>query len=138
MASRHTLSGQLPVAPSRLNEGKTTFVSVVSSAGAVLAACSCCILPMALAGVGLSTGLSSTLSPLGSLRWPMTAFSIVAVLASWFLALRQGGGQCNCPTGTLASWLLRPQIIALIIATKLTLVAAAWSLFEPTLMKALM
>jgi len=64
-----------------LNEGKTAFVSVISSSAAVLAACSCCILPLVLAAAGLSASLSSILTPLGSLHWPMTALSMIAVAA---------------------------------------------------------
>lgn len=139
MASRNDVSNQLHLAASpRLGETKTTFLSMISSTGAVLAACSCCILPMALAGIGLSAGLSTALSQLGSLRWPMTAFSVVAVFASWFMVWRQRQSDSSCVPLTALQWLLQPRIIALLMATIFTLIATSWSLFEPNLMKAFM
>lgn len=139
MATRNDVTDQLySAAPLRRGEGRTTFMSMISSVGAVLAACSCCVLPMALAGVGLSAGLSTSLSSLGSLRWPMTAFSVVAVTASWLIILRQRRLEVGCASRTSLAWLLRPRIIALVVATILTLVAIAWSFIEPTMMNALM
>lgn len=139
MAIANSMSDQiLSGVPRRSSEGKTTFVSIISSMSAVLAACSCCILPMALAGVGLSAGLSNTLSPLGSLRWPMTAFSVVAVTASWLIVLRKSRRECACASNPAQKWFLKPQVLVLLVATKFTFVAAAWSFFEPTLMSALM
>ena len=126
------------VEPFPLNEGKTTFVSVISSSAAVLAACSCCILPLVLAAAGLSAGLSSILTPLGSLHWPMTALSMIAVAASWLIVLRKYRRKCHCDSQAVHKWFLNPQIIMLLVATALSFIAAAWGLFEPTLMKAFM
>lgn len=139
MATKNDVTDQLyAAAPLRRGEGRTTFMSMISSVGAVLAACSCCVLPMALAGVGLSAGLSTALSSLGSLRWPMTVFSVVAVTASWLIILRQQRPEGGCASRTALAWLLRPRIIALVVATILTLVAIAWSFIEPTMMNVLM
>ena len=126
------------VEPFPLNEGKTTFVSVISSSAAVLAACSCCILPLVLAAAGLSASLSSILTPLGSLHWPMTALSMIAVATSWLIVLRKYRRKCHCDSQAAHKWFLNPQIIMLLVATALTFIAAAWGLFEPTLMKAFM
>lgn len=136
MATRNYISGRVPfVEPLRPNGGRTTLLSMVSSSGAVLAACSCCVFPMALAGMGVSAGLGGALSPLGALRWPMTVFSIVAVAASWFLVLRQRRRAPSCAHADARTWLLSPRMIALIVATNFALLAASWSLFEPTLMR---
>ena len=126
------------VEPFPLNEGKTTFVSVISSSAAVLAACSCCILPLVLAAAGLSAGLSSILTPLGSLHWPMTALSMIAVATSWLIVLRKYRRKCHCDSQAVHKWFLNPQIIMLLVATALSFIAAAWGLFEPTLMKTFM
>lgn len=126
------------VEPFPLNESKTTFVSVISSSAAVLAACSCCILPLVLAAAGLSAGLSSILTPLGSLHWPMTALSMIAVATSWLIVLRKYRRKCHCDSQAAHKWFLNPQIIMLLVATALSFIAAAWGLFEPTLMKAFM
>lgn len=138
MATRSEISDQfLRGAPLRRGERKTTFLSLASSLGALIAACSCCILPMALAGIGVSTGFGSVLSPLGPLRWPLTAISIVAVSASWFMVLRQRRFACAGGQPPARKWLLSPRMILLIVATAFTLVAAAWSFLEPTVMNAL-
>ena len=126
------------VEPFPFNEGKTTFVSVISSSAAVLAACSCCILPLVLAAAGLSAGLSSILTPLGSLHWPMTALSMIAVATSWLIVLRKYRRKCHCDSQAAHKWFLNPQIIMLLVATALSFIAAAWGLFEPTLMKTFM
>ena len=89
VASRLMAEPTHAVEPLPLHDGKTTVVSVISSSAAVLAACSCCILPMVLVAAGLSASLSSVLAPLGSLHWPMTAFSMIAVAASWLIVLRK-------------------------------------------------
>lgn len=127
----------LPAEPVRPGGGRSTFLSMISSLGAVLAACSCCILPMALAGIGVSAGLSSVLSPLGPLRWPMTAFAVVAVASSWFVVLRQRRRACSCTRRDSVRWLLSPRMMILIIATKFTTLAAGWSFLEPAFMRAL-
>jgi len=121
-----------------LNEGKTAFVSVISSSAAVLAACSCCILPMVLVAAGLSASLSSVLAPLGSLHWPMTAFSVIAVAASWLIVLRKYRHKSHCHSQAAVKWLKNRQIILLLVATVMSFIAAAWGYFEPTLMKAFM
>ena len=87
VASRLMAEPTHAVEPLPLHDGKTTVVSIISSSAAVLAACSCCILPMVLVAAGLSASLSSVLAPLGSLHWPMTAFSMIAVAASWLIVV---------------------------------------------------
>ena len=135
MATSRSMAKQInAVETFPLNEGKTAFVSVISSSAAVLAACSCCILPLVLAAAGLSASLSSILS----LHWPMTALSMIAVAASWLIFLRKYRRKCHCDSQAAHKWFLNPQIIMLLVATALTFIAAAWGLFEPTLMKAFM
>ena len=138
VASRLMAEPTHAVEPLPLHDGKTTVVSIISSSAAVLAACSCCILPMVLVAAGLSASLSSVLAPLGSLHWPMTAFSMIAVAASWLIFLRKYRRKCHCDSQAAHKWFLNPQIIMLLVATALTFIAAAWGLFEPTLMKAFM
>lgn len=136
--TNETITHLVSSAPVRIGGGGTTFMSMLSSLGAILAACSCCILPMALAGLGVSAGLSTTLSPLGPLRWPMTAFSVTAVAISWLVILRQRRSALACASCNTFKWLLSPRMIVLILATGFTLVAAGWSFLEPALMRALM
>lgn len=139
MATSRSMAKQInAVETFPLNEGKTAFVSVISSSAAVLAACSCCILPMVLVAAGLSASLSSVLAPLGSLHWPMTAFSMIAVAASWLIVLRKYRHKSHCHSQAAVKWLKNRQIILLLVATVMSFIAAAWGYFEPTLMKAFM
>ena len=139
MATSRSMAKQInAVETFPLNEGKTAFVSVISSSAAVLAACSCCILPMVLVAAGLSASLSSVLAPLGSLHWPMTAFSMIAVAASWLIVLRKHRHTSHCHSQAAVKWLKNRQIIMLLVATVMSFIAAAWGYFEPTLMKAFM
>ena len=139
MATSRSMAKQInAVETFPLNEGKTAFVSVISSSAAVLAACSCCILPMVLVAAGLSASLSSVLAPLGSLHWPMTAFSVIAVAASWLIVLRKYRHKSHCHSQAAVKWLKNRQIILLLVATVMSFIAAAWGYFEPTLMKAFM
>lgn len=121
-----------------LTHGKTTFFGMLSSVGAVLAACSCCILPVALAGIGLSTGLSSVMSPLGPLQGPMAALSFVLVAFSWIVVLRQRRQAWACGPSKFRSWLRTPKILMLIMASAFSLTAVSWKALEPALMRAML
>lgn len=118
--------------------GKTTVLSMASSVGAVVAACSCCLLPMLLAGLGLSTGVSSALSPIGPLRWPMAALSAVMLGFSWKTVIGQRRRGSECRELPIRQWLRTPKVIMLIVASLLTLLAVSWGLFEPTIMRAVL
>ena len=93
---------------------------------------------MVLVAAGLSASLSSVLAPLGSLHWPMTAFSMIAVAASWLIVLRKHRHKSHCHSRAAVKWLKNRQIILLLVATVMSFIAAAWGYFEPTLMKAFM
>ena len=118
--------------------GKTTLMSMLSSVGAVLAACSCCILQMALAGIGLSTGFGTMLSPLGSLRWPMVGLSVLMLAVSWIMVIRQRRQACGCGAPHIGIWLRSPKVLMLMVASLLTVVSISWGAFEPALMKAML
>src|SRR3546814_2630706 len=77
-------------------------------------------------------------SPLGSLHWPMTAFSMIAVAASWLIVLRKYRHKSHCHSQAAVRWLKNRQIIMLLVATVMSFIAAAWGYFEPNLMKAFM
>ena len=118
--------------------GGTTILRMLSIVGAALAACSCCILQMALAGIGLSTGLSSVLSPLGPLRWPMAALSVLMVAVSWFVVIRQRRQACGCRPSDLRQRLRTPKILMLLLASVFTFISLSWNAFDPALMRAML
>jgi mercuric ion transport protein len=66
-----------------------TMLGALAGFGAVFAAASCCVLPLALVALGLGTGLSSTFTALMPLRWPLTALSILGLGAGWYFYARR-------------------------------------------------
>ena len=68
----------------------------------------------------------------------MTAFSMIAVAASWLIVLRKYRRKSHCDSRAAVKWFKNRQIIMLLVATVLSFIAAAWGYFEPTLMKAFM
>src|SRR3546814_3210137 len=66
--------------PRRADAGLSALAALASF-GAVLAAASCCVLPLALAALGVGAGLSSTFAARMPLRWPLTALSLVGLAA---------------------------------------------------------
>lgn len=138
MATGQDLALQL-LSPGRLGTagGKTTFLGTLSSVSALLAACSCCILPLALAAIGVSTSLSSAASALGPFRWPLTAFSVVMVALSWLILIRQRRLARSCPSQRIGRT-SGAMIAALIVATAMTLLALSWNAVEPSVMRFLL
>lgn len=124
-----------PVTPPRTGAGLTAF-GTVASFGAVLAAASCCVLPLALAALGVGVGLSSTFALLMPLRWPLTALSILVLAAGWWSYARRrracaADRSCTVPLPSRATPIL------LAVGTALTVVALLWGRLEAPLMKAL-
>ena len=123
-----------PATPARTAAGLTSL-GAIASFGAVLAAASCCVLPLALAALGVGAGLSSTFAALMPLRWPLTALSVLGLAGGWwFYAQRRracaADETCALPSPSPAT------PIALAVGTALTLVALMWDRFEAPLMKA--
>ena len=74
--------------PRRADAGLSAL-GALASFGAVLAAASCCVLPLALAALGVGAGLSSTFAALMPLRWALTALSLVGLAAGWWAYVRR-------------------------------------------------
>ena len=112
-------------------DGGLAVVGATGGAGALIAAASCCVLPLALAGAGVT---ASALSPIVPLRLPLALLALVSVLAGWFFYYRRrracaGDPSCTRPARTT------PALLA--IATLLVLLSLAWPLFEQRLVAAL-
>jgi mercuric ion transport protein len=85
-------------------------LAITSAGGAVaafaaVAASSCCALPMALAFMGVSTGVVGALGPLHALRGAIIAVAAVLLVAGWAMAIRRGSATAY-PILSLASALL--------------------------------
>ncbi|MFW2853725.1 hypothetical protein ACM61V_17775 [Sphingomonas sp. TX0543] len=124
-----------PASPRRADAGLSAL-GALASFGAVLAAASCCVLPLALAALGMGAGLSSAFAALMPLRWPLTALSILGLAAGWWSYARRRRAcavdrSCTLPLPSRAT----PIVLA--IGTALTLVVLIWGRLEAPLMKAL-
>lgn len=124
-----------PVTPRRSGAGLTA-VGALASFGAVLAAASCCVLPLAFAALGIGASLSSTFASLMPLRWPLTLLSIMGLAVGWWSYARRrracaSDRSCTMPLPSRATPIL------LTVSTALTVTALVWDRLEAPLMKAL-
>lgn len=103
----------------------------VGGLGALTAAASCCVLPIALAGVGVS---ASTLAPLVPWRLPLSLLALLAVLAGWFFLYRR---TLACATDPTCARPARSTPVMLTIASLFVLLSLAWPLFEAPLVSVL-
>lgn len=99
--------------------------------GALTAAASCCVLPLALAGTGVS---ASTLAPVVPWRLPLSLIALIAILAGWFLLYRRTRACTVDPTCARPA---RSTVVMLAIASLFVLLSLSWPLFEASLVAAL-
>lgn len=113
-----------------------TLLGALASLGAILAAASCCVLPLALGALGVGAGLSSTVAVMMPLRWPLTALSVLGLTAGWWSYAR---GRKICMADRSCSVPLPSRItsVALVVGTGMTLTALLWDFVEAPIMKAL-
>jgi mercuric ion transport protein len=116
-----------------LNKADTGFAAAGTAGGlgALTAAASCCVLPLALAGTGVS---ASTLAPMVPLRLPLSLLALAAILAGWFLLYRRTRACTLDPTCARPA---RSTFVMLTIASVFVLLSLAWPLFEASLVSAL-
>lgn len=111
-------------------------LGALASLGAVLAAASCCVLPLALAALGVGAGISSTFSALMPLRWPLTALSLVGLVAGWWTYARRRRA-CTLDQSCTVPLPSRATPVVLVIGTAMMLVAMVWDRLEAPLLKVL-
>lgn len=99
--------------------------------GAITAAASCCVLPLALASIGVGGGLAG----LASIRTPLLVLSAVALVVAWIIWWRKQDAACTPVEGCATYYKPRRATGLLIAATALVVLAAVWGSIEPTLMK---
>lgn len=121
---------------SRRADAGLSVLGALASFGAVLAAASCCVLPLALAALGMGAGLSSTFAALMPLRWPLTALSLMGLAIGWWTYLRRRRA-CAADQACTVPLPSRGTPIVLMIGTALTLIALIWDRLEALLMEAL-
>lgn len=119
-------------------DGPLAALGAILGIGAI-AAGGCCVLPLAFAALGIGGSWLGGLTVLAPYQAYFVAGAGIALAAAWFLAFRRraacevGGRSAACR----AEAPRRATYVALVVATKLFLVVAAWPWIEPILLSAL-
>jgi len=108
-------------------------VGTVASLTALFSAAACCVLPLALAAVGISAGGLASVVPY---RWPLTIVALIAVAAGWALYFRKRR-ICNADTNCAVSPPSNATLAMLSVATAVVAISALWNFIEQPLMRAL-
>lgn len=111
-------------------DGKIAAVGAVTGFGGLFAAVSCCVLPLALASVGIGAGGIASLSPL---HGPLSAIALLAVLAGWYFYAKRKRACAADPSCAKPS---RATVPLLAFATLLVGLSAIWPFIEGPLMRA--
>jgi mercuric ion transport protein len=101
--------------------------------GAILGS-SCCVVPLALAGLGAGAGLTGALGFLAAVKIPVLIAAVLMLGIAWWSWLRQRV-RVRCEQAACAAQARSSRsAIVLILGTTLVLLAAAWApLIEPVL-----
>ena len=115
--------------------GSEKTVATLGTAGgltALLSAAACCVLPLALAALGLGAGGLAVLVPY---HWPLTIGAGLAVATGWALTLRKRRA-CAASDSCAARPPSRANLVMLSFATAFVTLSALWpAYFEQPLMK---
>ena len=108
-------------------------IGTVASIAALFSAAACCILPLALAGLGVGAGGLAAFVPY---RWPLTTAALVVVVVGWALYVRKrracvSDGNCSIGAPSKATFTM------LSIATLIVALSTLWGFIEQPLMRAL-
>ena len=125
-----------PEAPAPQAQGKIergiAALGTLTGFAALFSAAACCVLPLALAALGVG---ASGLAGMVPFHWPLTIAGGVAIAAGWLLYLRRRRACARVTTCATAP--SRGNLLLLIVATAFVLVSACWSFIEAPLMRAL-
>ncbi len=102
--------------------------------GAVTAAAACCVLPVALASIGVGAGFVGSFAGLASIRTPLLVLSAATLMVSWIMWWRRRETACAQESSCAADAKARRAGSLLVAATVLVGLAATWGSIEPTLL----
>lgn len=103
--------------------------------GAVTAAAACCVLPLALASIGVGASLASGFAALADARTPLLVIGAAVLAVAWIMWWRKREAACGPGDACAAPARSRGPLVLLTISTALVGIAAAFPALEPTLMK---
>ena len=97
-------------------------IGTVASAGARFSAAACCVLPLALAALGVSAGGLAAFVPF---HWPMTIAAAVAIAAGWLFYLRKRHA-CAADSSCAVAPPARTTLVMLSLASVFITLSALW------------
>lgn len=129
MTDRTALVRELSTA----NEQGVAAVGTLASIAALFSAAACCVLPLALAALGIGAGGLAGFVPF---RWPLTIGAALAVAVGWGLYARKRRA-CAADVSCTAAPPARTTVVMLSIASLSVALSALWGFIEQPLMRAL-
>ena len=102
---------------------------------AMFSAAACCVLPFALAGLGIGASAAG-LAVFVPYRWPLTVAALAVVAVGWALYLRQRQA-CAADASCAVSPPSRATLTMLVVATAFAAISALWGFIEQPLMRTL-
>lgn len=135
MSSEHDMPPSIAEgsgAPPRVDRGAAAL-GTVASVGALFSAAACCVVPLALAAIGVSSAGLASVVPF---HWPLTIAALVVVAVGWLFYLRRRQA-CARDISCTVSPPARSTFILLSLATLFVTISACWPLIEGPLMRAL-
>ena len=115
------------------SERGVAAVGTVASLTALFSAAACCVLPLALAGIGIGAGGLAAFVPY---RWPLTIAALVVVVAGWALYLRKRRA-CSTDANCAVSAPSSTTLAMLVGASVVVAMTALWGFIEEPLMRTL-
>lgn len=113
----------------RLTDRNFATVGAVSGFGGLFAGAACCVLPLALASIGIGAGGLARLSPF---HVPLSLVALLAVTAGWYFHFRRRRA-CRADASCQPPARATPAILAL--ATAMVGLSAVMPLIEAPLMR---
>lgn len=116
----------------RVPEGGVAAVGTVASVTALISAAACCVLPLALAAIGIGAGGLAAIVPF---HWPLTIAAAIAALAGWAVYIRKRRA-CAADEGCATAPPTGATFLMLCFATLFVALSALWPfLLEQPLME---
>lgn len=133
-----TLAETFAVEPAERGDPPVRGLATLSTAlglGAVTAAAACCVLPLALASIGVGASLAGGFAALAGVRTPLLVIGAAVLAVAWIMWWRRRGVACASGDACATPARSRGPLVLLIFSTVLVGLAGVFPTLEPTLMK---
>ena len=123
--------GSPPEGTAAAVDSRVAAVGTAASVTALFSAAACCVLPLALAAMGVGAGGLAAFVPF---HWPLTIAASLAIAVGWFLYFRRKRA-CTTVESCSVAPTARATLVMLIVASVIVAISAIWSYIEAPLMK---